>query len=638
MFSDFTEKSAQTVQDIDISKKNILINGDVQSGKTTIIIELALRIFNENKNVFIFVNNFNMDLLQIKNRFENYFSENKLKNCVKLIDKKIKKKDIENKAIYIALCNASKINDINNNFVENNKQDYCCIIDESDLFNQDADKNDKDTLNKVSKELNFFLSKANPIVRVTATSFSHMYVNEIYPLKGHDVYFMNKKDSYISFGHDNFKVIPIKNENGYEESESGNESDEIIDDTEEQKLIEEFQEEESSEIENSEEFVKEADLYLNTQTYEWTDKQKNIFYSIVESDREYFTSKNILPIMIVNVSTLVKNHNYIKSIINQKYDDITVIMINESNVLIEYTKKNEKNEKKEIQNNFNTVQEGLTYIKSNIDVNKIVTRYSFLQNKTDKNEDENKEFKKLEKKMDIYSLVDHHDHKMVIIITCLQMGRGISPRSEVMNFTDIKSIIYANSMIYCCSSSQSIDKIIQGSMRIGGQFPGYKNIDGFELRLHTTNSIAKAIKDQFEWFSCIKENIKLNPELKLTELITPLKEKPLRKPMSSSRGKFKCKKINGLYECTEDRIKLAKENKEISEITNNSIRHHIIQILKNNVNKKLTAKEIKDQGILSKLWNIDNNQLYRNITSVLSKQEDNVKREKNSEGIYVYWI
>ena len=224
---------------------------------------------------------------------------------------------------------------------------------------------------------------------------------------------------------------------------------------------------------------------------------------------------------------------------------------------------------------------------------------------------------------------------MVIIITCLQMGRGISPRSEVLNFKNIKSIIYANSMIYCCSRSQSIDKIIQGSMRIGGQFPGYEKIEGFELRLHTTNNIIKAISDQYEWFFNIKENIQENSKLKLTELITPLKEKPLRKPISSSRGKFKCKKINGVYECSEDRIILAQNNEDPS---NKSIRQNILEVLNQNKETKLTALQIKEKGLSIKLWNTDTPQLYRNITNVLSKKEDNISREKNSEGIYIYWI
>ena len=614
----------QSVQDIDITKKNILINGDVQSGKTSVIIELALRLYNENKNVFIFVNNFNMDLLQIKTRFNNYFKEHNLINCLKVIDKKIKKKDIEERSIYVALCNASKISDINSHF-KNEK--YCCIIDESDLFNQDSEKNDKDTLNKVSKELNSFLTNAEPIVRVTATSFSHMYVNEVYPLKGDDVYFMNKKDSYISFGHSCFKVLPLENpkeekeKEKYEESENENSEENSENDSEN----------ESEDPEESEEPVKEADLYLNTKTFQWTDRQKEIFYNIVENDRKYFESKGISPIMIVNVSTLVKNHSYIKNVINEKYSDITTILINESNVSVEFF---DKKISRVINENFNTVQEALTSIKSSRDSFNLEKKRNSLQNKSNKSDQDKKELDKINELLE-YSFSDKHEHPMVIIITCLQMGRGISPRSEVLNFKNIKSIIYANSMIYCCSRSQSIDKIIQGSMRIGGQFPGYEKIEGFELRLHTTNNIIKAISDQYEWFFNIKENIQENSKLKLTELITPLKEKPLRKPISSSRGKFKCKKINGVYECSEDRIILAQNNEDPS---NKSIRQNILEVLNQNKETKLTALQIKEKGLSIKLWNTDTPQLYRNITNVLSKKEDNISREKNSEGIYIYWI
>jgi hypothetical protein len=64
-----------------------------------------------------------------------------------------------------------------------------------------------------------------------------------------------------------------------------------------------------------------------------------------------------------------------------------------------------------------------------------------------------------------------------------------------------------------------MDELIQAALRIGGIFPGYENVDGFELRLHTTNNIIESMVHQFKWFESIKDNI-INDEFTYNRLKT----------------------------------------------------------------------------------------------------------------------
>jgi hypothetical protein len=537
--------------DINLIKfnKNVLINGLVQSGKTKIIIELAKKAQKTGYDVCILLNNFKMDLNQIKKRFDMTEVESvKYLNTISQRDFSIKP------TIYVTLCNFKKVEKFNDLY-ENHKiklklmkidRKIVTIIDESDIFNQDLEKNTLENLSKISNELKKTFKNSISNIKITATSYSHMYVEEIFPISSSDVYFINPDSSYISYGHEKFSVHEID------------------------------------------------DLYLSLKKQEWSKVEVEYFIDILREIREYYTGYSILPITIVNVAISIKKHLYIKNIIKEHIPDSTLIVINEGSVTVSDNIE------------FYTIQDALSYIKR---------KGTSVQ---------------------------------VIIITCKQMGRGISVRSEIPNFTDIKDIVYANSMIYCCSDTKSSDELIQSSLRISGKFPKWETVEGFELKLYTTEKINKSLEEQIKWSSDIKQNIQESQESqevkKLTELIVPLEEKPIRKPISNSRGKFYCKKIGDSYECTKARITTKILEEKTSDWKDMEWIERIVTVIKDHSKGiPMTCDDISRIGISLNAWEglkIEDGQCKASIATHLkreiSRENSRLTRKFNSEGIYEY--
>lgn len=593
--------------------KNILINGSVQSGKTNIILNFALKSIKDGNDVVIFVNNYLMDLMQLRQRFEYLCrKENVDYSIVKYIDKQINNPlDSIRPNIYVLLCNSKKVI-LFNSLYNYNQRKLITIIDESDLFNQDASKNEKDTLSNVSKNLLHIFDKSTSIMRVTATSFSHIFTSEINPIRSSEIYFLPTSENYISFGHEKFKCICLFDTYS-----------KLLD-----SLQSESQESDSDSdlgIESETVFNKyKVDLYLGRGCV-YTSQQIKLLYHILNSDRTYFESKNILPITIINISMTIENHVYIQTLVRNKFKDCTTILVNNGDVNMLYPENFKINDQ---------------YVEYSVDT--IQKAFKKIQN-----DNNSHKHKKAEDPITFYN----YNHKMVVVITCKQMGRGISTRSEHENFVNIVDtpIIYANSIIYGCSTSRTMDELIQAALRIGGIFPGYEQVDGFELRLHTTGNIIESITEQYKWFDSIKNNIiedqKNNLNSKLTELVTSLTEKPLRKPISISKGKFHCEKINDVYECTEDKIKKALTIAGIEykpkKAVGGDIINNMIILFEDHISKPVTYTEIAKLGLekintkTNKPYFEHNNydQLKNSISSILLKDIKSVSPHFKRETI-----
>lgn len=583
---------SEIVRNIKYSK-NILINGSVQSGKTNLIIQLAFYSYELGYDVLILVNNFHMDLKQIEYRLNNYIIEHKKDKIVKILDKKIIPKSFTHRGIYVTLCNKSRVSAINNNYKPTG--DFITIVDESDIFNQNVDKIENNSLNGISKELITLFNKTKSIIRITATSFSHVFINDLFPLKNSDIYFTENGPNYISFGHEKFNVIPFE------------------DPADDQTILEDDDDDEDEEASAEAKVKDKIKLYLSAKKTSWTDQERAYFIKLIQEDREYFISKNIKPFIVVNVTPTIANHHYIKEVVQEHFYNVTVILVDEGLVKLSQIEqvKTLVEQVEQVENlmYFDSIQECLTFVQTEI-----------------------------------------HKHDTIVMITCKQLGRGISTRSQKAYFKDISTILYANSMIYACSDTKSMDEIIQSSLRIGGQFPGYEKIDGFELRLHTSNDIIYAMVEQFNWFNEIIENIKNSPDNKVTEVIPSLDKKPERKPISASRGKFICRKIGNSYECTLDKINISLKLLNITDNvdsfkTKSFAELTLIERIKKIVfinEKPMTYLEIATKGNELNAWVnsvVADGQLERTVSSLLSKAYENKKihrKYRQNKNIYEY--
>lgn len=577
--------------------KNVLINGSVQSGKTNIIIQLAFKSYELGYDVIILVNNFYMDLKQIEYRINNFIVENKKdKKTVCILNKKITNKSFNKQAVYVSMCNSTRVAAINDFYKP--KREFVIIIDESDIFNQDSHKTANYSLNNVSFNLLTLFTKAKSIIRMTATSFSHIYVNDMFPLRTSDIYYTDNGPNYISFGHEKFKLIPFDRIN--EGTSDEQTSDEV-----------------ASAASNDEQ-TSDVRMYLSRSEVAFSAKNEEHFIKIINEDIEYFSSVGILPFIVVNVSPTIANHNYLKDIVQENFAETTVVLVNEGTVKVYYPGTDS-----EIRE-FDSIQDSLSYIQ-------------------------------LERESVFFPQVgtiyfSSFPHKSLVMITCKQLGRGISTRSQTLFFNDISNIIYATSIVFDCSEKKSLDEVIQGALRIGGQFPGYEKINGFELRLHTSTEIINSIKNQMNWIDSIKESILSdNKNLKVTEVITPLIEKPERAPISKTRGTFVIKKVNDVYECTEDKINIATEkltrlflgdfkNKEFKDLSWIDRIKKVISI----ENKAMTIDEIAKKGTDINAWEgltIENGQLHKSLSTILFRaiESKDIKRStRKNEGVFEY--
>lgn len=235
-------------------------------------------------------------------------------------------------------------------------------------------------------------------------------------------------------------------------------------------------------------------LYLSQESSKWSKEQVKHFLDIIDKPRHR--------VLLVNVAINISNHYYIGDLIRRHDTNYTVLIINGGQVKAMTTY--------EV---FTSISSALKYFKNS---------------------------------------------SKIILITCRQVGRGISIRTDVKDFkTNLQcaskeTFIYADAIIYDTSETKTTDAIIQNALRISGRFPmDILNDPKFRLTLYTTKTLKNIIKTQLKWSNNIRANViedqKLQRESQIIELIKPLDSKPLRKPFPSSRGKFVIKDIQGKW-------------------------------------------------------------------------------------------
>lgn len=420
---------------------HIQIVGEVQLGKCQSLIDLALYKIITNHNVLILLNPLKKDILQLKNRLQeellDYFifieKPNKIFEEVLLNKNSFK--------IYVMMARVDYITSFNQSFSPS--RSLYTIIDESDLFNHDKEQCENNTLNQRSNAIleTIRLSKFN-FCGITATPYAHTYIKEKYPITADKMYYIPISEDYVGFNSDVF----IKNE---------------ID-----------------------------SLYLAKPSNKWSLNQEKLLIDILTYEEHMTNSAIKKPITLINLSSSISQHDYIRDVIQKYKPDITFIIINQSEIrvsgkiyLITKTK---------------TLQEVLYIIQTKLRV------------------------------------VKH-----IVIIGCCQINRGTSIRSEVPNYKSINDIIYATSYIYDCSNNKTTDEIFQSVNRICGIFKGYRNNPNFKLRLYTTEKIIEHVSQQIKKDHNTRlENQKRSSKGHFVDEIMPCSKDPSNyKILSKVRGR-----------------------------------------------------------------------------------------------------
>jgi hypothetical protein len=469
-----------------LKNERILCKGSIQSGKTSNIISLALYRMQDGYDVLI-VSNLIKDCKQVKKRFDDVFEMNQLDPddyIVNMYEDKNKLKHTVTPYIYNINSHVSKLKKFINFYTAQTYKKLYLIIDEADLYNSQIDV---EYTSQTRHNIIELIKMADGFCSFTATAYAYTHLDDVYPLKCKNMYFIPKSQYYVSLGSPNFRII-----------------------------------------------IMSQDLYIKSGE-RWTRAKECMFEKIIKNEKEICK----VPITIVNVGIEIQAHNYIKNLILEKYPKYTVIMLNESSCTMYHHNR---------VHSFNMLQEALSKVQKHI-----------------------------------------NSHDYVFIISCKQLARGTSPRSEVVDFTNINQIVYATSIIYCCSDTKSTDEIEQNILRISGNFP--RNLEEkFEIRAYTTDKISKILKIQNHHNEKNEEKIKdpINAEKLVTEVIVPIKsDKPIHMMVSKTTGHFTQKEYekNGYkyYEVTKNRIKIKEQkNKNTSDNDDEDISNIITQRLKKN--------------------------------------------------------
>lgn len=324
------------VNNLDINS-NIQIIGRVQSGKTKMSTDLALRIlFEKGSNVAYVLNNFKMDKLSWEDRFMrlvgNYNRHSK--NLEELKSKMAKYvvffdctcnigilgnliNESSYPKIFVFLGNSKTVKKFNQMYKKINRNLYT-IIDESDaLCVSNGSK-------IVARELHKLMELSQGSSRITATPNAHIILKEKNFLYCRNVYITQTTFDHVSYGHPKFEIIQTKNNLFL----SGGKRDELP-------------------------------VYEDDQIDEITD----IIYD------EMCISETIgrVPIGFINVTYLTDQHNYIVELVQEYFPDTTFVCIYKSEITIKYSRETNLTEEEITERKTQSLQQNMSYLQEEIE-------------------------------------------------------------------------------------------------------------------------------------------------------------------------------------------------------------------------------------------------------------------------------
>lgn len=542
-----------------IKGSRIQCRGEIQSGKTSQIIQLAIYRFTQGYSVFI-VNQMLKDCHQMKKRFEDLLGPlmKVVRTPFSYSGKAAKEayRTLSGNHIFIANSHKTKLHDFHD-YATSTGLKFYVIVDESDAFNSDVDMHAKEGLSGSISKLVEILELADGFCGFTGTDYSHTHLRDYFPLYCKNMFYLPVNPDYVSYmfcpGKLRVKALT-------------------------------------------------TNLYLSRANPTWNQEQLELFYRVVEEEKINAPLHGAqIPVMIINVATEIAIHHYIADTLLKRYPKTTIIMVNNSEVILNEHRK------------FKMVQEALSHVQS--------------------------ELKK---------------HEFVAIITSKQMSRGTSPRSEVRDFSSVKQIIYATSIVYGCSEERAVDEMRQSVLRISGIFPDRPA--NFQLRVYTTKELYSILKNQHTHDLKNIEEIKKpeNADKLISEVITPFEatvdpsmpdeEFKVRRMTSRSRGAFTAKKFTvegkDIYECTADKISI--RTKEMKDSTNSddsengvkNTQQKIMETLKKN--SWLTAKDIHSMRTDWNLRTKGTDVISISTACIKMMEKGQLERRHGSKGVYEY--
>ena len=117
-----------------------LVIGNVQSGKTRVIISHSYKIIKSDMISIVIIRNFDADAIQLENRIHDFNALDIKLNPIIMSSNKRKQPDISKHNIIIVKANKTEIFNVINFIKKNSEKQYCLCIDEVDLFTGDTKK------------------------------------------------------------------------------------------------------------------------------------------------------------------------------------------------------------------------------------------------------------------------------------------------------------------------------------------------------------------------------------------------------------------------------------------------------------------------------------------------------------------
>lgn len=287
------------------------------------------------------------------------------------------------------------------------------------------------------------------------------------------------------------------------------------------------------------------DMYMSTVNVDYNELQKQYLYFIINNRLSKWEQTKISEtnpcVGLINISSIKENHRSIEQVIKKRFVATFIRAYNGKYEVI-YPDKTFLSDKERNRRTSFSLQEHLK------------TLHDEKKNKT-------------------------YDHRLILIIGCNQIIRGIAIRSEIVGYCDLNHIIYAFFCIIDLSEKRPSDNLIQSVLRIGGIFKN--QTDDFKgVTVYTSKSIKNNLKQIMKWNENIKKEIKKHKETgtneKIINILPKFKYKPNRDISSKNTKIYKDYDIGGYFASQEslDRNKTnctpnKKEKNNVMFIKNN---------------------------------------------------------------------
>ena len=158
----------------------------------------------------------------------------------------------------------------------------------------------------------------------TGTDYSHTHLNDLFPVTCKNMFYIPLNENYISYHTDKFKVIKY---------DSHLQADLYIARSKDQNGL-----------------LKDA---------RWDDDQKRVFRYILKKEMQIAKERGAkIPMTLINVSTEISTHNYIKNVILKEHPTFTVILVNGGKIQMFHHEESRR---------FDMIQDALSFIQREIE-------------------------------------------------------------------------------------------------------------------------------------------------------------------------------------------------------------------------------------------------------------------------------